>query len=45
MAETGPGALTAEHVGQQTIARSFHLTPRLIMAYAASIKIRTPVLR
>lgn len=42
MAETGPGALTAEHVGQQTIARSFHLTPRLIMAYAASIKDSNP---
>ena len=42
MAETGPGALTTEHVGQQTIARSFHLTPRLIMAYAASIKDPNP---
>ena len=42
MAETGPGALTAEHVGQQSIAKSFHLTPRLIMAYAASIKDSNP---
>lgn len=42
MADTGPGPLTAEHVGQQTIARSFHLTPRLIMAYAASVKDPNP---
>ncbi len=42
MAETGPGALSAEYVGQQTIARSFHLTPRLIMAYAGSIKDSNP---
>lgn len=42
MAETGPGSLSAQYVGQQTVANSFHLTPRLIMAYAASIKDSNP---
>lgn len=34
---TGPGELTSENVGQYTIAKTFELTPRRIMAYAAGI--------
>lgn len=39
----GPGTLSTEQVGQQTISKSFHLTPRTIMAYAASIKDTNPL--
>ena len=41
-AEAGPGALSTKYIGQKTVASSFHLTPRLIMAYAASIKDANP---
>jgi len=33
----GPGEITSENVGQYTIAKTFELLPRRIMAYAASI--------
>jgi acyl dehydratase len=35
--ETGPGELNSDAVGQFTISRSFLLTPRQIMAYAAAV--------
>jgi acyl dehydratase len=41
--DNGPGELSAESVGEKTIARSFELTARRIMAYAASIKDPNPL--
>lgn len=35
--DAGPGELTSEFIGQRTIAKSYPLTPRQIMAYAASV--------
>jgi len=35
--QTGPGELNSDVVGQHTISRSFLLTPRQIMAYAAAV--------
>lgn len=39
----GPGVLTTDQVGEHTISRSFELTSRQIMAYAASIKDANPL--
>lgn len=38
----GPGSVTTSSVGQHTISKSYQLTPRQIMAYAASIKDPNP---
>ncbi len=35
--EAGPGEVGSESIGQKTIAKSFPLTPRRIMAYSAGI--------
>lgn len=40
--ETGPGELSSDSVGQRTISKSFQLTPRQIMAYAAGIADSNP---
>jgi|TARA_B100000315_G_scaffold112565_1_gene103124 acyl dehydratase len=38
----GPGELSSENVGQYTIAKTFEVTPRRIMAYAAGIADSNP---
>jgi hypothetical protein len=40
--DTGPGALDSTLVGQLTVARTFELTARRIMAYAAGVKDLNP---